>query len=502
MENLNISEVVTNSFNKFLCENKVEYPKLTRDLISKWNFEKEIENEYKISNENTLNALPSLNSLNSNESKPQIIKALLTVQNVIENQLYLSARYNKNKKTYEINKYFENVSENEMLNDEYDNDETLLNDRLALECRDIPGLNPKISSLYPSLCTPSKIIVYDYSNSHSKLNEIILVVGAAYRKSDSVMVIHAWNITNQFIEKMIPRISPPVNENGYKDLNSLMNITFCGDELSKEYAILFIFSQIFNRVGQKNIGSFPLNYFTNKNVTKYHLKFLDLLKKIGIFVLAQKVTISELNSKRFYPRYDIEKEVLETGEFQCCDKTYLVIDESEMNEGKLEDFGVKNFATLKNIIDFQTINYEYPYNNIEMPHDIEICIFSCNKSIFVSPFLCCVPIEESICEENEDIIHNQNVIDSAFYYVNKIKFNQEFTNEFKISKELCDLINKDYMSLHKNDFNIDLFDLIMRLARIRAISQNRKELTFDDYARIRDLEQIRLKRLNAIKTNK
>ena len=58
------------------------------------------------------------------------------------------------------------------------------------------------------------------------------------------------------------------------------------------------------------------------------------------------------------------------------------------------------------------------------------------------------------------------------------------------------------MSLHKNDFNIDLFDLIMRLARIRAISQNRKELTFDDYARIRDLEQIRLKRLNAIKTNK
>ena len=42
----------------------------------------------------------------------------------------------------------------------------------------------------------------------------------------------------------------------------------------------------------------------------------------------------------------------------------------------------------------------------------------------------------------------------------------------------------------------------MRLARIRAISQNRKELTFDDYARIRDLEQIRLKRLNAIKTNK
>ena len=95
MENLNISEVVTNSFNKFLCENKVEYPKLTRDLISKWNFEKEIENEYKISNENVLNALPSLSSLNS---KPQIIKALLTVQNVIENQLYLSARYNKKKK--------------------------------------------------------------------------------------------------------------------------------------------------------------------------------------------------------------------------------------------------------------------------------------------------------------------------------------------------------------------------------------------------------------------
>jgi hypothetical protein len=45
-----------------------------------------------------------------------------------------------------------------------------------------------------------------------------------------------------------------------------------------------------------------------------------------------------------------------------------------MKEGKLLENGIKNIGSLKNLIDFQLLGYEYPYNRIEISHDLEILV--------------------------------------------------------------------------------------------------------------------------------
>ena len=207
------------------------------------------------------------------------------------------------------------------------------------------------------------------------------------------------------------------------------------------------------------------------------------------------LSIEFLNTNRLYPKFDVENDALIQGKLQVCDGTFVTVNEMTMNEGKLEDIGIRNYATIKSIIDFQTINYEYPYNTIEMPHDIEIAIFTeGKKSLFDSVFLVKLPVIETNPNINNDIFQNEKAFDDAFVYINSIRTNEKFL-DFKISNEICDMINKDYLASIKGKFNADEFDLVMRLSRLRAISMKRNEMSFEDYVFCRDLETKRKERI-------
>ena len=86
----------------------------------------------------------------------------------------------------------------------------------------------------------------------------------------------------------------------------------------------------------------------------------------------------------------------------------FLVDEINMNEGKLVEIGIKNLGALKGLIDFQLLGYEYPYNKIEICHDLEILIFTHKtKSILHSPFLTLLPTVFTNDNINSDII-NEN----------------------------------------------------------------------------------------------
>ena len=130
-----------------------------------------------------------------------------------------------------------------------------------------------------------------------------------------------------------------------------------------------------------------------------------------------------------------------------------------------------------------------------MPHDIEIAIFTeGKKSLFDSVFLVKLPVIETNPNINNDIFQNEKAFDDAFVYINSIRTNEKFL-DFKISNEICDMINKDYLASIKGKFNADEFDLVMRLSRLRAISLKRNEMSFEDYVFCRDLETKRKERI-------
>ena len=493
MNSLDFASEISSSFEAFMTSNKIST--LTREELAKWDFPSEILPKLNQSN------LPSLSSLLETK-KPMLIQGLFTVQNIIENQMYLAAKYDQQSKKYIINKYYEYHNENNFCGDgiDFNSETSLLCDRLALEVVDVDGLNEKMKVFYPQVLssqkTISKIIIYDYTNTHSKLNKIIKVIGPAYIKENEI-VIHAWKIIDNPLSNISSLFPHTVidDTNILNTINQIFLAVFNGDELATEYAKLFMFSKIFVRKTSKNIGVLPINFqLVSKNSSIYD-KFISVVNKLALYSLSFNLSIDFLNTNRLYPRFDVEQDTLIQGKLQVCDGTFVTVNETTMNEGKLEDIGIRNYATIKSIIDFQTINYEYPYNTIEMPHDIEIAIFTeGKKSLFDSVFLVQLPVRETNPNINSDIFQNEKAFDDAFVYINSIRTNEKFL-DFKISNEVSDMINKDYLGSIKGKFNADEFDLVMRLSRLRAISMKRNEMLFEDYVFCRDLEAKRKERI-------
>ena len=146
------------------------------------------------------------------------------------------------------------------------------------------------------------------------------------------------------------------------------------------------------------------------------------------------------------------------------------------------------------------LGYEYPYNRIEISHDLEILVITQkSKSLLFSPFLTLLPI---ISTENEANPQSQNISDitendfkSIFFYINFIRYDSYFNDKFIINDEISKSIQNDYISRNKN-FKADNFDLVLKLARFHALSYGRNNMTYEDYEYVDYLEKERQSRVS------
>ena len=474
--NYDIDDIVNKSFDNFIQQNQILYPNLNMKILEKWNFEENLKqlkliNDFQ--NEDFIKTLPNIFELNEN-SKPTLIKALLSIQFITENQLYIGANFNKKLQKYETNKFHEpNNSEN----NENDNND--------------------------------KILVLDYTNNFSKINKTILVIGAGYYKN-GYYLIHSWKIIPNYLSNKFEKLYTSLSINNsqeliYANLKKILLDIFNNDSIVCDYIILYLFSQVLHRIGYKTIGILPLNIILDKKDTLSNEKiekFHNLLKSICLSINYINITIKDLNSKRYYSKFDIEKEELEEGELQLSDGSFVLLNEMKMGEGKLEDIGCKNVQTIKNLIDFEKISYEYPFNNIEMPHNIQLIIFSNgNNSIFKSPFLVSLPINKFEKKEEDEIMIEDNIMEKIFIFINYIRLNPSYLSNFKITDENSNKIQKDYLEKNKK-MNVDEFDLMLNMSRLFALSNGRNELLFSDYEYVYQIEKQRKERLNKNIINK
>ena len=519
---INIEDCISKSFNEFIDENQIKYPNLSNKLLEKWNFEEYLEKNNIFpsdlsKNSAIIDSIPDLSTINMNDSNTELklIKFFGTIQNIHENQLYISAKYDSKNKTYLINKYFDNNSKKIVMDEDNMTNQSgndVLGDRLRLEVTQVIGMNEYFENKLDLNSKIKQILVYDYTNNFTKINKNILVIGIAYYKEETI-IIHAWKILENYEKMKICKdynllVKNVMNDDKKIYREKLKNIflkVLKNDKIASEYLLLFLFSQIFSKIGTKNVGAFPLNLIFEQKINKNECNsifnnILNIYKKICLKIIDIKLTTDELNKNTYYPRFDAETEELYPGKLQLSDGTFLLIDEINMNEGKLVESGIKNIGTLKNLIDFQLLGYDYPYNKIEISHDIEIMVVTQkSKSLLFSPFLTLLPV---IFPENEANTQSPSIEDltendfkSIFYYLNYIRYDSYYNDKFIINDDISKSIQNDYISRNKN-FKADSFDLVLKLARFHALSYGRNNMTYDDYEYVAYLENERQDRVN------
>lgn len=530
--------LVKSSFENFLTTaNSTEENKLTREKFLQWNFIKDLEDRMGIQlldNKDLLKRVPFLTELIDSKTNinGRLVKFNCMIQNVLENQLYLAAGYQKGgDKKIIINKFYEyeeNVNsentEEDLICDSPDKiSDSILMERLVLTCVPLPGLNLVTSKALKAdleimpVLKKKKILVYDYENSSHKVNEEILIVGVAYEAEEEI-IIHSWKMQVDFISslgRVFPELDIPFPKINFSEVRKRIldcfNLIFNGDELISEYMVLLLVSQVFSRVGTMLIGKLSLNIVSKFEEYDFFPNLERFIQLISDFSITYTPTVESLNKDLLYPRFDVNTEELLQGILQTVKHTIFMIDERNMNEGKLNNNGCKNYAALKSLIDFQAINYEYPYSNVEIQHDSPVLIISNKvKSMFSSNSLIELPFtlgntlfNESYTAKHKqfDIFWNElkeeEVVVLNTWY-NLVKFSEDFKKNFKISTEVSENIQKDYIAEDKSKFTADDFDMSIKLARLYAISNGRNELQFDDYLFTKQLETKRKTRINAL----
>lgn len=170
-----------------------------------------------------------------------------------------------------------------------------------------------------------------------------------------------------------------------KDLLKLLTQFMFGDEVAAHYILLHLLSNVYGRVAGEILGKFSVNLtcqLISKEVLVDHIKkFYNLIELLVPDSSYLPLTIENFNTKTFVPKKDYKTNRLQPGLLQLPKNAHLVLDETKLESGKLDQAGCLAVADLSELIRSQQINYDFQFYKIPFHTNIPIMIISEGKSL-------------------------------------------------------------------------------------------------------------------------
>lgn len=198
------------------------------------------------------------------------------------------------------------------------------------------------------------------------------------------------------VYKMLPHNNPlllnPVapkeeysKEEVRKDLLKLFTQFLFGDVVAANYLLLHLISNVYARVSGEVLGKFSINLTCStvpKEILTDHIKKIyDLIELIIPNSTYLPLTIENLNDLTFVPKKDYKSNRLQSGYLQLPNNTHLVLDETKLEAGKLEQSGCLAVADLSELIKSQEVQYDFQFYKIPFHTNIPVLILSEGKSL-------------------------------------------------------------------------------------------------------------------------
>eukprot|EP01052_Picozoa_sp_SAG31_P010333 SAG31_NODE_564_length_14059_cov_5.728940_8_plen_497_part_00 len=204
-----------------------------------------------------------------------------------------------------------------------------------------------------------------------------------------------------------------------------------GDTLAAEYLLLHCISHVYHRVADVCVGRFCLNLQLSGATSTAKLD-TDSLENSAAVAQAVYQLLSEslpavfmfgmtpvlLNKATMVPSKDYDLNRLRAGMLQLSDGTELVVDETVMCEGQLNEKGTRNVRALQELIETGSVQYDFgSYANVTMPHDIPVLTISHCKSLLpVHPIFTYFNILLPLCKPAQRALMCACAVFSAFVH--------------------------------------------------------------------------------------
>ena len=169
------------------------------------------------------------------------------------------------------------------------------------------------------------------------------------------------------------------------------------------------------------------------------------------------------------------------------DKCLLILDETDLEKGNLNEVGVQNVNYIKKVIEYQTLNLEYPYNaGVQIDVNCSVLILSKSKSFFhgYSEKMKLVKYEGNLNSKNLEL-ENHKIKECKEYIkvANLLKDLESFNDKFIIEDETSKKLQTYFIEKRKNypDYNPEEFSCKINLAKLYSRSKGCSKLTYEDF---------------------
>lgn len=245
--------------------------------------------------------------------------------------------------------------------------------------------------------------VYD-STVDVLLNQLVEVIGFIFATPKNIMmesddfgdeieqpppyVIHAVSFKEQPHNNplLLHEITDSLDSNVlYNDIHRLLTQFMFGDEIAAQYMLCHLISNVYGRVNDDALGKFTLNLICHSiplevlnEYTKNLYSVIEVLMPNSIYV---PLTIENLNTNSFVPKKDYTKNRLSNGILQLPKNTHIVLDETKLQNGKLDQAGCTAVSDFSELIRKQELSYDFQFYKIPYKTDFPILIVSEGKSL-------------------------------------------------------------------------------------------------------------------------
>jgi Mini-chromosome maintenance replisome factor len=252
-----------------------------------------------------------------------------------------------------------------------------------------------------------KYLVKIYDSCEVLLNQLVEVFGFIYPTSTSSPMetdefgneieqpppytIHAISIKKQAHNNPLILYCLSSESNAedlsilHGDIHRFLTQFLFGDQLAAQYMICHLISNVYCRVNDEALGKFTLNLICRAIPQEVLKEYTEILYSIIETLLPNSiyfpVTIENLNTCSLVPQKDYTKNRLLSGILQLPKHTHVIVDETKLDNGKLDNAGCKAVSDLSELIRTQQLSYDFQFYKIPYKTDLPVLILSEGKSL-------------------------------------------------------------------------------------------------------------------------
>jgi len=283
-------------------------------------------------------------------------------------------------------------------------------------------------------------------------------------------------------------------------LRTVLQEALMGDALAAEMLICHLMSSVYLRQDVVSLGKYSINLsgLTSKLLEQnYTTRFNSLLQTLTARSHFLPMTIETMNKTKFVPKKDYKSNRLITGLLQLPAHTHLIVDETSLTAGQLDANGVGNLTALGNMINWQKLDYDFQFHQLENHTDVPVIILSEGKSMIT----CDAEVRLNSTNTNVSAAFNKveglltpEVLKRIRCYLTVTR-----SREYTLTEENQKTVQDDFCESRKNENGMTAEDFgnLLVLARMVALSCGEPKLTNDIWRSTKILENERKLRLPA-----